>query len=526
VADAAAGGSLCLPSCGRGAHSLALARDGTVWSWGWNGRGQLGIGNIQQQLSPVQVARVTGIVSIAAGQIHSVAVRADGTVLSWGGNSDGQLGDGSFALRVRPVIAVREEGGGTVATNDWYLDLNPGVGKEILPERIPALLVVAAGDTSASVVTIDATVRFRAQDLGKRIHVFAYAPASLAKRMKDSSDCVLAQPTSSGDLHATTPDGLQPYVGNVQSAQGQAISILNGFPASSAAGSSICVGVGETGSDSVVPGNSACVATVPPANAGDPVCGAPANDNAASAPGPLSGLWSSPSEQGWGIDFTQRRNIVFAAWFTYDASGNPKWYVASSCPMGSAGATNGSCSGPLYEVTGPRFFGVPFDSSGVHPTATGTLQVDFRDSSNASMTYTVGGQSRTVAIGRQVFQSGATPPAVDYTDLWWNPSENGWGLSVTHEYGVMFLAWFVYDDTGKPMWYVASNCTVNAAGNGCSGTLYSTTGPAFGPTFDPAKVHATAAGTVTLSFTDGDNGTLTYSVNGVNSTKAITRQTF
>ena len=62
--------------------------------------------------------------------------------------------------------------------------------------------------------------------------------------------------------------------------------------------------------------------------------------------------------------------------------------------------------------------------------------------------------------------------------------------------------------------------------NGCSGTLYRTTGPAFGPAFDGTKVQVSTAGTVTVSFTDPSNGTLTYTVNGVSGTKAITRQLF
>ena len=61
----------------------------------------------------------------------------------------------------------------------------------------------------------------------------------------------------------------------------------------------------------------------------------------ANTPGALSGLWWDSAESGWGLHITQRRNILFAAWFTYDAAGNPKWYVASSCtmPAGTTGTT-------------------------------------------------------------------------------------------------------------------------------------------------------------------------------------------
>jgi hypothetical protein len=75
-------------------------------------------------------------------------------------------------------------------------------------------------------------------------------------------------------------------------------------------------------------------------------------------------------------------------------------------------------------------------------------------------------------------------------------------------------------------WYVASNCVLNAAGTGCSGTLYRTTGPSFGPTFNPAQVQVLTAGTMSLEFTDGNNGRLSYTVNGAASSKSITRQLF
>ncbi len=245
--------------------------------------------------------------------------------------------------------------------------------------------------------------------------------------------------------------------------------------------------------------------------------------SASNAPGALSGLWWDAAESGWGIDFTQRRNVIFAAWYTYDANGNPMWYVASDCAMAAAGMTSGSCSGTLYQVNGPTFFGTAFNPGAVNVVAAGSLTVTFQDTTTGSITYTVGTQTRTVAITRQPIASGAAA-GVDYTDLWWNPNESGWGMAIAEQGSVMFLAWYVYDSSGKPVWYVASDCAVS--GNGCSGTLYRTTGPAFGPAFDPTKVQVFTAGTVTLSFSDSSNGTLSYTVNGIAGTKSITRQTF
>ena len=239
----------------------------------------------------------------------------------------------------------------------------------------------------------------------------------------------------------------------------------------------------------------------------------------------LTGLWWNPDESGWGIYFSQRANIVFVAWSTYDSVGNPKWYVAPHCALPAA-APSGSCTGFLYEVNGPIFFGTAFNPSAAKVTTVGSLTLSFMNANAGSMTYTVARQTRTVPITRQPFPTGSAPPPVDYTDLWWNPSESGWGLSITHQFNVMFLGWYVYDSAGNPVWYVAPSCNVNFSQNGCTGTLYRTTGPPFGPTFDSSQVQAFAAGTVSVSFSDSNNGTLSYIVNGVSIAKTITRQLF
>ncbi|HYC38454.1 MAG TPA: YncE family protein [Usitatibacter sp.] len=238
-------------------------------------------------------------------------------------------------------------------------------------------------------------------------------------------------------------------------------------------------------------------------------------------PGARSGLWWNPNESGWGIHFTQRGNIIFAAWYTYDASGAPKWYVASSCAV-----VGNSCSGSLFQATGPRFFGVPFNPSSASVSNAGSLAVTFSSNESATMTYSVAGQSRTVPIVRQVFRGTGTTPAVSYTDLWWNASESGWGMAITQQFQTMFLAWFVYNSAGQPVWYVVSDCAVTAGGNGCSGSVFRTTGPPFGPTFNPSLISVFPAGSATLTFSDANNGTLSFTVDGVSGSKSITRQVF
>jgi hypothetical protein len=59
-----------------------------------------------------------------------------------------------------------------------------------------------------------------------------------------------------------------------------------------------------------------------------------------------------------------------------------------------------------------------------------------------------------------------------------------------------------------------------------SGTLFRSVGPPLDAPFDPNQVVRTAVGSGTLSFSDANNGTFSYTVNGVSQTKAITKQVF
>jgi uncharacterized repeat protein (TIGR01451 family) len=85
-------------------HSMALKSDGTVWTWGNNGNGQLGIGtSLDHRELPVMVPGLGGVVAIAAGDSHSLAVKSDGTARTWGYNGFGELGNGSTTQSTVPV---------------------------------------------------------------------------------------------------------------------------------------------------------------------------------------------------------------------------------------------------------------------------------------------------------------------------------------------------------------------------------------------------------------------------------------
>ncbi|MBJ6761721.1 chromosome condensation regulator RCC1 [Myxococcaceae bacterium JPH2] len=98
-------------------HSLAIDDAGAVWTWGENANGQLGLGappaveggtrtpDVTPRSEPTRVA-VAGAVAGVLGYRHTLVLMEDGTVRAFGDNSNGQLGDGTVTSRDYPVAVV------------------------------------------------------------------------------------------------------------------------------------------------------------------------------------------------------------------------------------------------------------------------------------------------------------------------------------------------------------------------------------------------------------------------------------
>jgi alpha-tubulin suppressor-like RCC1 family protein len=83
-------------SCG------AIKTDGTLWTWGANSFGELGNGNTTPRSSPVQVGALTNWADISVGNNHMFAVKTNGTIWTWGYNGSGQLGTGNTTYYSSP----------------------------------------------------------------------------------------------------------------------------------------------------------------------------------------------------------------------------------------------------------------------------------------------------------------------------------------------------------------------------------------------------------------------------------------
>lgn len=98
-------GSQTYTSLSAGAnHSMAIASNNTLWGWGANDSGQLGNNSSGGNIStPSPISTYTDWTIVSAGGQHTLGVRKDGTLWAWGANSEGQLGDGSGIDQISPT---------------------------------------------------------------------------------------------------------------------------------------------------------------------------------------------------------------------------------------------------------------------------------------------------------------------------------------------------------------------------------------------------------------------------------------
>jgi len=98
-------------ACGEN-FTLALKSDGSLWTWGWNQDGQLGDGTTETSYSPVRIGTDTDWVRVDGGFGHTIALKSDGSLWAWGANWEGQCGLGTTDERIYTPTRVGTD-------NDW-----------------------------------------------------------------------------------------------------------------------------------------------------------------------------------------------------------------------------------------------------------------------------------------------------------------------------------------------------------------------------------------------------------------------
>lgn len=126
-------------------HTVLLAADGSVHTWGQGQWGQTGLSHTDNTCVPTRVAALQGrrVVQVAAGARHTLALAGDNSLWAWGAADSGQLSTPPGAPQPSPQLV------------------------QGLPAGSPVLFVAAGGDTSLAVV--DRTARVAPGAVGERL---------------------------------------------------------------------------------------------------------------------------------------------------------------------------------------------------------------------------------------------------------------------------------------------------------------------------------------------------------------------
>ena len=217
---------------------------------------------------------------------------------------------------------------------------------------------------------------------------------------------------------------------------------------------------------------------------------------------PDSGFWWNPAEGGRGFSIERQGNNLFLAAFLYDNSGRATWYGAGP------GVMDGSTyAGALTIYGGGQTLTGGYKPAGVAGSA-GIVTVNFSSPTQASLTWPGG----TIPVARyDIVPAGASvpPPFVQpETGYWWSPGEGGRGYTIEIQNNTLFLAGYMYDAQGNPLWYASGPTPLSSAATYQSTwTQYSGGQTLTGSYRAPGG--AAATGNVTMQFSDTANAILT-----------------
>jgi alpha-tubulin suppressor-like RCC1 family protein len=98
-------------AAGGGGVCTAIKTTGSIWMWGKNNVGQLGLNNLVYRSQPVQIGSLTDWKTLArmGGRFHSATIKTNDTLWVWGDTSQGQLGNNSTTPRMSSPIQIGAE---------------------------------------------------------------------------------------------------------------------------------------------------------------------------------------------------------------------------------------------------------------------------------------------------------------------------------------------------------------------------------------------------------------------------------
>jgi len=224
-----------------------------------------------------------------------------------------------------------------------------------------------------------------------------------------------------------------------------------------------------------------------------------------SAASPQTGWWWNPAEGGRGYSIEMQGNHLFFASYLYDGSGRATWLVASGNTSLNGAQFNGQLESYARGQTLTSAYKAP------DPVVyAGAITLTFSDASHGSLTWPGG----TVPIERfNIVPNGlAQAPQASQPEggWWWNPSESGRGFFLEWQGGELFLAGYMYDANGNPIWYLSSNTAPSTNLLTYSNTWWQyANGQTLTGAYKPAVQINNNVAPVTITFQDSQNAIMT-----------------
>lgn len=366
-----------------------------------------------------------------------------------------------------------------------------------LPDGAPVFPLSIDGQIDLVRAAITATVRPRLRDTGLRtnLYVFARAPANRVKgavrpKAGEPEPCVTAQLSAGGELQAVSTSQLQASVSAVLSAQGQSVTVLDNVPTAGVGGATFYVGYGDSPAAMIASGTNRTVVTVPSTVSCQPQP-------------PQDGWWWNPQQGGRGFSLESRGPNLFFAAYLYEPNGHATWLAAT----GPTAFDGSSFSGELLAFSAGQTLTGPYVAPASVP-GPGPISLTFTDATHGVMAWP-GGQ---MAIERfDVVPGGvaATPVAGQpETGWWWNPDEGGRGYFIEWQGANAFVAGYMYEANGAPVWYASFMATPDIAA--IQGTWQQFGGgQSLTGAYQPATLANPAVGPLAIAFASATSATLT-----------------